>query len=55
MLTVLGLQGFLFLRAHGLDAENRPLGLTGAPAARRALLPLADPPASTKTHHMALL
>lgn len=55
MLTVLRLQGFLFLGADGLDAENRPLGVTGAPAARRALLPLAGPPASTKTHHTAPL
>lgn len=53
--TVLGPQGFLLLHAHSLDAENCPFSLSWAPAARRAFLPLTDPPANTKTHKMALI
>lgn len=53
--TVLGPQGFLLLHAHSLDAENRPFRLSRAPAARRAFLPLADPPANTKTHKMTAI
>lgn len=53
--TVLGPQGFLLLHTHSLDAENCPFSLSWAPAARRAFLPLADPPANTKTHKMTLI
>lgn len=47
MFTLPGRQGFLLLSTHRLNAEDGPLSLARAPAARRAFLPLANPPPNT--------
>lgn len=47
LFALAGRQGFLLLCTHRLDAENGPLSLAWAPAARWAFLPLANPPPNT--------
>lgn len=42
------LQGFLLISTHCLDAEHRPFSLSRSPTARRAFLPLSEPPAAQR-------
>lgn len=48
VVALAGRQSLLLVDAHRLNAEDGPPGLARAAAARRALLPLSDPPPSTR-------
>lgn len=45
--TLAGRQSCLLFHTHCLNAEDGPLSLARAPTARRAFLPVSDPPPNT--------